>query len=113
MKPTQKPYSRHVFFCSGKFCDEQRRGIALYNQFPQLLGELGNYYNAERVKRGIAPCLGVCHGGPLMVVYPEGTWYHDVDQDKLAHIVESHLRNGTPVEEYAFHQLESAEPEPA
>lgn len=109
MKPHQEPYSKHVFFCSGKFCDAQRRGIQLYNKFPHLLGDLASYYNPERVKRGIAPCLGVCQSGPLMVVYPDGTWYHDVDDAKLAQIIEEHLRKGQPVEDAVFHQLESAE----
>ena len=109
MKPHQEPYARHVFFCSGKFCDAQRRGINLYNKFPHLLGDLASYYNSERVKRGIAPCLGVCQGGPLMVVSPDGTWYHDVDEEKLEQIIEEHLREGRPVETLIFHQLKSAE----
>jgi (2Fe-2S) ferredoxin len=44
-----------------------------------------------------------------MVVYPEGVWYHHVDDQALRRIVEEHLEGGQPVEEYIFHRLEDNE----
>ncbi len=104
--PSQAPYARHVFICNGQYCDPQRQSAGLYRALSRQLGELGQYDNPERVKRSITSCLGVCWGGPLMVVYPEGIWYHHVDEAALARIVEEHLRNGQPVEEYIFHRLD-------
>jgi (2Fe-2S) ferredoxin len=66
---------------------------------------LGRYDNPERVKRGITPCLGVCYGGPLLVVYPDGIWYHHVDEALLQRIIDEHLIGGCPVEEAIFHRL--------
>jgi (2Fe-2S) ferredoxin len=103
--PIQAPYARHVFLCVGQYCDPQRRSAAVYKALSRLLGELGEYDNPQRVKRGITPCLGVCYGGPLLVVYPEGVWYHSVDEQVVARIVEEHLRHGRVVEEYVFHRL--------
>ncbi len=51
------------------------------------------------------PCLGVCYNGPLLVVYPEGIWYHSVDESLLRRIVDEHLRQNRPVEEFVFHRL--------
>jgi len=99
------PYAHHVFICTGSYCAPEGRADELYGLLTRLLGDLGRYDNPVRVKRGITPCLGVCVGGPLLVVYPEGIWYHKVDEAALKRIVNEHLRNGVPVEDYIFHRL--------
>lgn len=103
--PQQTPYARHVFICTGESCDRERNGRWLYRRLTNLLGDLGRYENPQRVKRGTTECLGICAGGPIMVVYPEGIWYHHLTEEKLARIVEEHLRDGHPVEDYIFHRL--------
>lgn len=103
--PEMAPYARHVLICTGEYCDPQGHAQRLYRQLGRYLGELGAYDNPVRVKRGATTCLGVCYGGPLLVVYPEGIWYHHVDEAVLRRIVDEHLRNGKPVAEYIFHQL--------
>lgn len=45
-----------------------------------------------------AGCLDRCELGPVAVVYPEGVWYTFVDEQDIEEIVESHLRDGKPVE---------------
>ena len=104
--PFMAPYARHVLICTGRFCDPEGKADRLYRHLANLLGDLGDYDNPERVKRGVTPCLGVCTGGPLLVVYPDGIWYHHVDDMVLQRIVDEHLRDGRPVEEYIFHRLE-------
>jgi (2Fe-2S) ferredoxin len=47
--------------------------------------------------------LGVCVGGPIVVVYPGGTWYKGVTPDLLDRIVVEHLKHGRPVEEAIFY----------
>lgn len=103
--PEMAPYTRHVFICSGPFCDPEGKANWLYAQLARKLGDLGEYDNPLRVKRGTSPCLGVCHSGPVLVVYPEGIWYCQVDEALLDRIVEEHLRNGNPVEEAVYHRL--------
>ena len=45
-----------------------------------------------------AGCLDRCAGGPVAVVYPEAVWYSFVDESDIDEIIESHLKNGQPVE---------------
>ncbi len=103
--PRQAPYARHLFLCVGTYCDPRGEAQTLYRRLAGKLGELADYGNPLRVKRGITPCLGVCSGGPLLVVYPDGIWYHHVTESVLERIVQEHLLDGQPVEEYIFHRL--------
>lgn len=103
--PLMAPYARHIFICGGPYCDPDGIADTIYRRLGAKLGELGDYTNPVRVKRGVTPCLGVCIGGPLLVVYPDGIWYHHVDDAVLERIVDEHLIGGTPVEEYIFHRL--------
>jgi (2Fe-2S) ferredoxin len=54
------------------------------------------------VLRNKVDCLRICEQGPIAVVYPEGTWYADLNIEKLDRIINEHLVNGNPVEEYVF-----------
>lgn len=107
--PEMAPYARHVLICTGAYCDPGGQGERLYRRLSHYLGELGAYDNPVRVKRGVTPCLGVCYGGPLLVVYPDGIWYHSVDDGLLRRIVEEHLCHNKPVAEYVFHRLHGAQ----
>ena len=46
-------------------------------------------------------CLGFCRAGPLMVVYPEGVWYSNVQVADVPELVREHFRNHRPVERLA------------
>jgi len=100
-----EPYRRHVLVCTGGFCSPDRRGRALYSLLASLLEREGLLFGPTRVKRGETPCLGVCAGGPIVVVYPEGTWYAGVTPELLERIVVEHLKGGQPVADAVFHHL--------
>lgn len=104
--PIMAPYARHVLVCTGPYCADESTAQRIYRRLGQTLGELGDYANPVRVKRSITSCLGVCIGGPLVAVYPDGIWYHHVDEAALDRIVDEHLRHNCPVEELIFHRLE-------
>jgi (2Fe-2S) ferredoxin len=98
-------YRRHVLICTGGFCSVERRGRALYSQLAALLQREDLLFGPTRVKRSEAPCLGVCAGGPILAVYPEGIWYANVTPALLERIVVEHLKEGRIVEEGVFHRL--------
>ncbi len=103
--PVMAPYARHVLICGGRYCDPEGQAAHIYRLLAQKLGDLGEYDNPVRVKRSVTPCLGVCLGGPIVVVYPDGIWYHHVDETALDRIVEEHLIGNEPVEDLIFHRL--------
>jgi (2Fe-2S) ferredoxin len=104
--PNMAPYARHVLVCTGPYCAKQAESHRIYHLLGAKLADMGEYTNPVRVKRSVTSCLGVCIGGPLVAVYPEGIWYHHVDEAALDRIIEEHLRHGQPVEELIFHRLE-------
>jgi (2Fe-2S) ferredoxin len=105
MSPFMEPYRRHVLVCTGGFCSPERRGRALYSLLAELLQREELLFGPERIKRGETPCLGVCSGGPILVVYPEGVWYGGVTPALLERIVVEHLKGGRVVESAVFHRL--------
>jgi (2Fe-2S) ferredoxin len=104
--PFMAPYRRHVLVCTGGFCSPDRRGRELYSLLASLLQRESLLFGPDRVKRGETPCLGVCDGGPIVVVYPEGIWYARVTPELLERIVVEHLKEGRVVEEAVFFRLE-------
>lgn len=51
-----------------------------------------------KIRINQAGCLDRCELGPVMVVYPEATWYTFVDTSDIDEIIDSHLVGGKVVE---------------
>ncbi len=111
--PVMERYARHVMVCTGGFCSESKSGRAIYSRLASLLQREGLLFGPTRVKRSEAPCLGVCGGGPIVVVYPEGVWYAQVTPTLLERIVVEHLRDGRVIDEAVFHRLAAPDVLPA
>lgn len=95
-------YQRHIFFCQnrrdpGRACCAEHPAEALAAYAKSRVKELG-LSGPGQVRVNKAGCLDRCDQGPVAVVYPEGVWYTFVDEADIDEIVESHLRDGRPVE---------------
>lgn len=113
--PSMRPYGRHVVLCVHGDCAPASVALPLQQRLLELLRHHGltRLRNPQRVKCSLADCLGVCTGGPLLVVYPDGVWYHHVDVPALERIFQAHLLEGRPVDELMFHRLYPPGQEPA
>src|SRR5262249_8545116 len=97
-------FHRHVFLCVGGSCAEPEVGEAAWEALKKQLKEknlsLSTGPNAcYRTKVG---CPRGCKGGPIVVVYPEGTWYCGMTADRIPRFVQEHLVEGRPIEEWIF-----------
>lgn len=97
-------YQRHVFLCLGPDCCSSEAGQAAWIALKDELKAKGLSMSAgpNACYRTKAGCLRICTGGPIAVVYPEGTWYASLTADRIPLFVQQHLVEGIPVEEWVF-----------
>jgi hypothetical protein len=95
-------YKHHIFFClnqrdKGEDCCARHNAQEAFDHCKARVKSLGlNGPGGVRVNK--AGCLDRCAGGPVAVVYPEGTWYSFVDKSDIDEIIDRHLTQGEPVE---------------
>ncbi len=94
-------YRHHVFFCcnqrpAGETCCANHDAERLMTYARERIAALG-LKGPGGVRINKAGCLGRCDLGPVLVVYPDETWYTYLDESDLEEIITSHLVEGNPV----------------
>ena len=96
----------HVFICTSCRPNGTQNGICAKKGSPDLLLTLMQEVEDRSLTGDVminnTGCFGICQNGPLMVVYPEGIWYGNLDEQAIETICEQHFEQGKPVEEYMF-----------
>ncbi len=94
----------HVLICGGTGCTSSG-SVALRDKLADELKEKGL---EEEIKIVMTGCFGLCALGPIMIVYPEGTFYSQVSVDDIPEIVEEHLLKGRIVERLVYNDQAAA-----
>lgn len=102
---------RHIFLCADQTlakCCAKTESLEAWNYLKNRLKELKlDRATLERpncVFRTKANCLRVCHSGPIMLIYPDGVWYHSVTPEVIERIIQEHLIGNQIVKDFAFVQ---------
>jgi NADH:ubiquinone oxidoreductase subunit E len=76
---------RHVFLCLGPDCCAPEIGQAAWEKLKRELKERGLSMSTgpNACYRTKVNCLRICTGGPIMLVYPEGTWYSGMTAERI------------------------------
>ena len=88
----------HVLVCAGTGCTSSG-SAEVRDALHAKLVEMGLDKEIDVVQTG---CFGFCNLGPIMVVYPEGTFYTKVKVEDVAEIAETHLKGGQVVERLLY-----------
>ena len=96
---------RHILVCTGPSCCDPDDGARTWGHFKRRLASLGltgHKDDGPAVYRTRCDCLRMCADGPIVVVYPEGAWYQNVDSIAAERIVREHVVGGRVVEDLCF-----------
>jgi NADP-reducing hydrogenase subunit HndC len=86
-------YRSNVLVCGGTGCTSSG-SAKLIETLRREIAASGLEKDVKVVPTG---CFGLCALGPIMVVYPEGSFYSMVKEEDIAEIVREHLKEGRVV----------------
>ena len=93
-------FRSHVLICGGTGCTSSN-SLKIQETMEKELVAMGL---ENEVKVVVTGCFGLCALGPIMIVYPEGTFYSNVTVADVHEIVEEHLLKGRPVDRLVYHE---------
>jgi (2Fe-2S) ferredoxin len=97
--------SHHIFVCSSSRINGQQKGFCVSKDSGGIVGkfldEIADRELDSEVMVTNTGCLSVCSRGPVVVIYPKGTWYGGVCTDDIEEIMDA-LENGETVERLAL-----------
>lgn len=98
----QSYYQKHVFFCmnqrdDGRSCCAERGAQEAQEHAKRRIKQM-DLNGAGKIRINKAGCLDRCEEGPVLVVYPAGTWYTYVDKEDIDEIIDVDLVGGKVVE---------------
>ena len=83
-------YRSHVLICGGTGCTSSG-SMKIADKLQAEIDKNGLTSEVQVVKTG---CFGLCALGPIMIVYPEGSFYSMVKEEDIEEIVAEHLLKG-------------------
>ena len=93
-------FKRQVLVCGGTGCTSSGS--------KKILEVLENEIKSNGLENDVhivrTGCFGLCSLGPIMIVYPEGSFYARVTPEHIPQIVQEHLKGGNVVKEFLYEQ---------
>jgi len=95
-------YKQHVFVCTnkrtdGRTCCEDHGADEMRAYLKKKVKD-ANLAGLGRIRINDAGCLDRCGQGPVLVVYPDETWYRYESKKDLDEIFEQHLNKNQNVQ---------------
>jgi len=97
----------HVLICGGTGCTSSG-SQAIQAAFEEHIAKNGLSEEVKLVQTG---CFGLCALGPVVIVYPDGTFYSRVEEKDVQEIVEEHLLKGRRVERLVYDDHGAVQPD--
>jgi (2Fe-2S) ferredoxin len=94
-----EPFRYHAFVCTQEKGEDATccSGGGSAKVLEVLHRELGAAGLSDEVQVSSCGCLGICESGPVMILYPNGTWYTKLTPEAIPEIVASHFLYDEPV----------------
>ncbi|QVK18733.1 NADH-quinone oxidoreductase subunit NuoF [Mycoplasmatota bacterium] len=93
-------YRAHVLICGGTGCTSSK-SVEIKAEMEKELKALGIDNEVQVVMTG---CFGLCEAGPIMIVYPEGTFYSHIKISDVKRIASEHLLKGRVVKDLLYYE---------
>ena len=93
-------YRSHVLVCGGTGCTSSN-SQKIIETLNKEIKKNGLEDEVNVVRTG---CFGLCALGPIMIVYPEGSFYSMVKVENIPEIVEEHLLRGRVVTRFLYQE---------
>ena len=103
-----KVFRAHILVCGGTGC-RATGSEGVHQAVVKEIAEKGLTDEVAIVETG---CNGFCAAGPIMVIYPEGTFYQYVKAEDVKEIVEEHIIKGRPVKRLMYKEPVTEAPIP-
>ena len=91
-------YRSHVLVCGGTGCTSSG-SAKIIEAFEDEIRQVGLENEVKVVRTG---CFGLCALGPVVIIYPEGSFYSRVNPDDVKEIVDEHLLKGRIVKRLLY-----------
>ena len=91
-------YRSHILICGGTGCTSSKSD-KLQEKFEKIILEKNLDKEVKVVRTG---CFGLCEAGPIVIVYPEGSFYTQIKLDDVDVIIEEHIIKGRIVKDLLY-----------